>query len=119
MIELTDECQLLSFYYLFVNVAIRVSISLFVSFHTHLISARFEDVKEMVPEFYYLPEMFSNHNRLALGTRQDGTPVDDVVSRRECAFRLRKIYAASSSSSDCLSLCICVSTLDAAPVGSW
>ncbi|KAJ2339778.1 hypothetical protein GGH92_006563, partial [Coemansia sp. RSA 2673] len=36
------------------------------------------DVKELVPEFYYLPEFMSNHNRLNLGKRQDGTRLGDV-----------------------------------------
>ncbi|KAJ2490685.1 hypothetical protein IWW37_002972 [Coemansia sp. RSA 2050] len=36
------------------------------------------DVKELVPEFYYLPEFMSNHNRLDLGKRQDGTRLGDV-----------------------------------------
>jgi len=37
------------------------------------------DVKELIPEFFYLPEMFRNENRFALGVRQDGKMVDDVV----------------------------------------
>ncbi|KAJ2416874.1 hypothetical protein GGI10_000651 [Coemansia sp. RSA 2530] len=36
------------------------------------------DVKELVPEFYYLPEFMSNHNCLDLGKRQDGTRLGDV-----------------------------------------
>ncbi|KAJ2864991.1 hypothetical protein GGH94_002533 [Coemansia aciculifera] len=36
------------------------------------------DVKELVPEFYYMPEFMSNHNRLDLGKRQDGTRLGDV-----------------------------------------
>eukprot|EP00897_Mesotaenium_endlicherianum_P004346 jgi/Mesen1/393/ME000010S_10847 len=30
------------------------------------------DVKELVPEFFYLPEMFTNHNNLNLGRTQKG-----------------------------------------------
>jgi hypothetical protein len=37
------------------------------------------DVKELIPEFYYLPEMFRNENRFVFGTKQNGVPVDDVV----------------------------------------
>ena len=37
------------------------------------------DVKELVPELFYLPEALLNSNRCALGTRQDGQRVDDVV----------------------------------------
>ncbi|KAF7700335.1 hypothetical protein HF521_003293 [Silurus meridionalis] len=36
------------------------------------------DVKELIPEFYYLPEMFVNSNGYGLGDRDDGTPVCDV-----------------------------------------
>ncbi|XP_035272744.1 lipopolysaccharide-responsive and beige-like anchor protein isoform X2 [Anguilla anguilla] len=36
------------------------------------------DVKELIPEFYYLPEMFVNSNNYALGVMADGTPVSDV-----------------------------------------
>ncbi|XP_076876338.1 neurobeachin a isoform X5 [Brachyhypopomus gauderio] len=36
------------------------------------------DVKELIPEFYYLPEMFVNSNSYELGMREDRTPVCDV-----------------------------------------
>lgn len=37
------------------------------------------DVKELIPEFFFLPEMFVNANRYRLGRRDDdGVPVDDV-----------------------------------------
>ncbi|XP_036393305.1 neurobeachin isoform X2 [Megalops cyprinoides] len=36
------------------------------------------DVKELIPEFYYLPEMFVNSNGYDLGVRDDRTPVCDV-----------------------------------------
>ncbi|KAJ8266692.1 hypothetical protein GJAV_G00133540 [Gymnothorax javanicus] len=36
------------------------------------------DVKELIPEFYYLPEMFVNSNGYGLGVREDNTPVCDV-----------------------------------------
>uniref|UniRef100_A0AAV2J918 Neurobeachin n=1 Tax=Knipowitschia caucasica TaxID=637954 RepID=A0AAV2J918_KNICA len=36
------------------------------------------DVKELIPEFYYLPEMFVNSNEYELGLRDDGAPVCDV-----------------------------------------
>ncbi|XP_067889578.1 neurobeachin a isoform X3 [Heterodontus francisci] len=36
------------------------------------------DVKELIPEFYYLPEMFMNSNNYNLGIREDGTVVSDV-----------------------------------------
>ena len=37
------------------------------------------EVKELVPEMFFLPEVFTNGSRLALGKRQDGHVVDDVV----------------------------------------
>ncbi|KAL0973092.1 hypothetical protein UPYG_G00198850 [Umbra pygmaea] len=36
------------------------------------------DVKELIPEFYYLPEMFGNSNGYHLGQREDGNMVGDV-----------------------------------------
>ncbi|TTE36938.1 Neurobeachin [Bagarius yarrelli] len=36
------------------------------------------DVKELIPEFYYLPEMFVNSNGYDLGLREDHMPVCDV-----------------------------------------
>ncbi|CAL2037445.1 unnamed protein product [Caenorhabditis brenneri] len=37
------------------------------------------DVKELIPELFYLPEMFRNSSEFNLGRRADGTQVDDVV----------------------------------------
>ncbi|XP_043969735.1 lipopolysaccharide-responsive and beige-like anchor protein [Gambusia affinis] len=36
------------------------------------------DVKELIPEFFYLPEMFVNANNYNLGVMEDGTVVSDV-----------------------------------------
>ncbi|XP_006884567.1 PREDICTED: lipopolysaccharide-responsive and beige-like anchor protein [Elephantulus edwardii] len=36
------------------------------------------DIKELIPEFYYLPEMFVNFNGYNLGVMDDGTVVSDV-----------------------------------------
>eukprot|EP01116_Phalansterium_solitarium_P018809 TRINITY_DN5106_c0_g1_i2.p1 TRINITY_DN5106_c0_g1~~TRINITY_DN5106_c0_g1_i2.p1 ORF type:complete len:2201 (-),score=900.22 TRINITY_DN5106_c0_g1_i2:184-6786(-) len=36
------------------------------------------DVKELIPEFYYLPEFLLNMNNLDLGTKQDGSRMGDV-----------------------------------------
>ncbi|MFT7815131.1 lipopolysaccharide-responsive and beige-like anchor protein [Arapaima gigas] len=36
------------------------------------------DIKELIPEFYYLPEMFVNSNNFNLGVMDDGTVVSDV-----------------------------------------
>ncbi|XP_076043582.1 WD repeat and FYVE domain containing 3 bchs isoform X2 [Oratosquilla oratoria] len=37
------------------------------------------DVKEIIPEFFYLPEFLMNSNRFDLGCKQNGTQLDDVV----------------------------------------
>lgn len=37
------------------------------------------DVKELIPEFFYLPAFLSNSNRFKFGSKQDGTKVDEVV----------------------------------------
>ncbi|PAV82534.1 hypothetical protein WR25_15898 isoform B [Diploscapter pachys] len=37
------------------------------------------DVKELIPELFYLPEMFMNSNGFELGKRADGTKVSDVI----------------------------------------
>ncbi|MEE6461317.1 hypothetical protein FKM82_001255 [Ascaphus truei] len=36
------------------------------------------DIKELIPEFYFLPEMFVNFNNYNLGVMDDGTVVSDV-----------------------------------------
>ncbi|KAF3852487.1 hypothetical protein F7725_005842 [Dissostichus mawsoni] len=36
------------------------------------------DVKELIPEFYYLPEMFVNANSYNLGVMEEGVMVSDV-----------------------------------------
>ncbi|XP_076273573.1 A kinase anchor protein rugose isoform X3 [Rhynchophorus ferrugineus] len=36
------------------------------------------DVKELIPEFYFLPEMFVNSSRYRLGTNEDGKLINDV-----------------------------------------
>lgn len=35
-------------------------------------------LQELIPEFYYLPEMFVNSNEYELGVRDDGVSVCDV-----------------------------------------
>ncbi|KDO24135.1 hypothetical protein SPRG_22262 [Saprolegnia parasitica CBS 223.65] len=37
------------------------------------------DVRELIPEFYYLPEFLLNTNRIELGIKQNGDVVDNVV----------------------------------------
>ncbi|KAH8057205.1 hypothetical protein JL722_6849 [Aureococcus anophagefferens] len=42
-------------------------------------TASMSGVKELVPEFFYCPELFVNDNRYPLGELQDGRAVDDVL----------------------------------------
>ena len=37
------------------------------------------DVKELIPEFFYLPDFLSNSNRFELGKKQSGVVLNDVV----------------------------------------
>lgn len=37
------------------------------------------DVKELIPEWFYLPELFKNTNKLNLGSKQQGEPIGDVI----------------------------------------
>jgi hypothetical protein len=37
------------------------------------------DVKELIPEFFYLPEFLVNSNNFDLGTKQNGQPIGDVI----------------------------------------
>ena len=38
------------------------------------------DVRELIPEFFYLPEMFINANKLNLGLKEDEQEVNDVIT---------------------------------------
>ena len=42
------------------------------------ISSTSGDLRELVPEFFYFPEMFWNLNRINFGKRENGVQVDDV-----------------------------------------
>ena len=37
------------------------------------------DVKELIPELFYQPEMLVNNNKIQLGERQDGVALDSVL----------------------------------------
>ncbi|XP_071507653.1 WD repeat and FYVE domain-containing protein 3-like [Diadema antillarum] len=37
------------------------------------------DVKELIPEFFYLPEFLTNHNHFDLGVKQSGIELSDIV----------------------------------------
>ena len=58
------------------DLADRLFLSLSKSFQSTQISS--SDTKELIPELFYLPEMFCNLNQEPLGTRQKGCRVNDV-----------------------------------------
>ena len=37
------------------------------------------DVKELIPEFFYLPEFLANQNKFDFGSKQNGEVLGDVV----------------------------------------
>lgn len=37
------------------------------------------DVKELIPEFFYMPEFLENSNSYHLGVKQDGEPIGNVT----------------------------------------
>lgn len=37
------------------------------------------DVKELIPEFFYLPDLLMNANKFDLGVKQSGVQLNDVV----------------------------------------
>lgn len=43
------------------------------------LTCNLSDVKELIPEFFYLPEMFMNGNRFNLGKKESGELIDGVV----------------------------------------
>ena len=43
------------------------------------ISTSMSDVKELIPEFYYLPEFLINVNKFDLGKLQDKSRIEDVI----------------------------------------
>jgi hypothetical protein len=37
------------------------------------------DVRELIPEFFYLPDFLENRNHFDIGTKQNGDSLDDVL----------------------------------------
>ena len=37
------------------------------------------DVKELIPEFFYLPDFLTNDNRFVLGAKQNGEILNDIM----------------------------------------
>ena len=61
------------------------------------------DVRELVPEFYYFPEIFLNINKLNMGIRDDGVTVNDVITPcgenpYEFIFTMKKILESDQIS---------------------
>lgn len=51
------------------------------------------DVKELVPEFFYLPDFLLNTNKFDLGKKQNGIALNDVIlppwSKNDCREFIR------------------------------
>ena len=45
----------------------------------HSVYDKGSDVKELIPEFFYLPEMFINMNKFDLGQLHNGEIINDIV----------------------------------------
>ena len=61
------------------------------------------DVRELIPEFFYFPEIFININELNLGIKDDGTNVNDVLTPcdnnpYEFIFTMKKVLESSQIS---------------------
>uniref|UniRef100_A0A915DNE7 Uncharacterized protein n=1 Tax=Ditylenchus dipsaci TaxID=166011 RepID=A0A915DNE7_9BILA len=50
------------------------------------------DFKELIPEFFFFPEMFENLEGLDLGIRQNGRPVDDVILPSWCPSNNARLF---------------------------
>ena len=37
------------------------------------------DIKELIPEFFYLPDFLTNDNRFVLGAKQNGEVLNNIV----------------------------------------
>ena len=61
------------------------------------------DVRELIPEFFYFPDIFININKLNMGTRDDGTKVNDVLTPcnnnpYEFVYTMKKILESNQVS---------------------
>ena len=50
------------------------------------ITSQVSDLRELTPEFFYLPEMFENINYINFGIKKDGQRVDDVEMPEELSI---------------------------------
>ena len=56
----------------------RLFLSIYNSFNNS--TTQKTDVRELIPEFFYLPEMFLNINKLNMGILENGKEVNDVIT---------------------------------------
>ena len=56
------------------------------------ISYQKSDIRELIPEFYYFPEMFININKINFHERANGTKVDDVEMPNKINFLDKNIF---------------------------
>lgn len=57
---------------------LRIFLNMFWRYWTQFKMSVSSPLQELIPEFYYLPEMFVNANSYSLGVMEDGTVVSDV-----------------------------------------
>lgn len=59
------------------------------------------DVKELIPEFFYLPEFLLNSEKFDLGLKQDGVRVDNVILPRWAHNDARKFIQIHREALEC------------------
>lgn len=72
----------ISFYFSFLDSFQAFSLILPLLYHSHSLTMQSQgssaDFKELIPEFFFLPEFLINRNNYDLGRRQDGVVLDNV-----------------------------------------
>ena len=53
------------------------------------ISSQKSDLRELIPEFFYLPEMFMNINNINFHKRHDDELVDDVIMPNNLSYKIK------------------------------
>ena len=64
------------------------------------ISFQRSDVRELIPEFYYFPEIFLNLNKVNFGIRANGEAIDEVIMPKD----LNKISKENNNSNNIINV---------------
>ncbi|KAL3922106.1 MAG: hypothetical protein SGPRY_004678 [Prymnesium sp.] len=56
----------------------------------HNATSNSADVKELIPELFYQPELLRNNNGLSLGVRQDGVSLDQALESEHVSAHLHE-----------------------------